>query len=332
MTSPTDTEAEDTSRAWAAGMWAVKLDEGGMSEAEISEWISWCERDQRNLAAFEEMQSLWSAATKYPPQASSTPKATRKSLSSWRRIVIAASIAAISTVAFSVFHRDRSPEVDRIPVGVGRVGTVETKMATNQKAILPDGSRVEVGARSVLDVDFSGGKRELKLREGQAYFQVEHDPDHPFVVEADLVRVVAIGTAFDVSRSLSEIAITVQEGTVKVFRINGDAHPVKAEAGYQLVFDKSTGKMRRSIVDPSVAMGWREGRLEFTGDKLDVVIASVNRYAPHRIVLQDPELGNLVFTGTVFVDSIDSSLDAMQQVFALQIQRTEHEVILTKRR
>ena len=109
------------------------------------------------------------------------------------------------------------------------------------------------------------------------------------------------------------------------------AEPMRAEAGYQLVLDTVTGAVRRSIVDPGMAVAWRAGRLEFAGDTLDVVIASVNRYTSRPIVLGDPALGKLTFTGTVFVDSIDASLDAMQQVFPLEVHRSEHEVILVER-
>ena len=49
------------------------------------------------------------------------------------------------------------------------------------------------------------------------------------------------------------------------------------------------------------------------------------------IALGDSSLGKLTFTGTVLVDSIDASLDAMQQVFPLEVHRSEHQVILIKR-
>ena len=78
--------------------------------------------------------------------------------------------------------------------------------------------------------------------------------------------------------------------------------------------DSSTGATRRSIVDPQMATAWRAGRLEFAGDSLATVIASVNRYSVRPIVLEDPALAQLTFTGTVFVDAIDASLDAMQQI------------------
>ena len=42
--------------------------------------------------------------------------------------------------------------------------------------------------------------------------------------------------------------------------------PVRATVGSQLVFDTATGTMRRSIVDPKMALAWRDGRLEFAGD------------------------------------------------------------------
>ena len=61
------------------------------------------------------------------------------------------------------------------------------------------------------------------------------------------------------------------------------------------------------------------------------MIASVNRYSVRPIVLEDPALAQLTFTGTVFVDAIDASLDAMQQVFPLRVQRAALEIVIVRR-
>jgi transmembrane sensor len=326
-------------RTAAAGEWLLRLNEQDVSEETLAQWIEWCDSDPRNLRAFEEAQSLWRAAARHPPEPEELARLMRPDDPAKRAgrgrvprpwLALAASVATLSVAGFLLLGRFGAPAVYGVRHATP-VDSVQTPLATNQQAILPDGSHVEIGARSVLDVDFTGAQRRMRLRDGQAFFRVKHDTQHPFVVEAGSVRVTAVGTAFDVRRSGAQVAVTVQEGVVEVANAAGDATPMRAEAGYQLALDTATGAVRRSIVDPQMALAWRAGRLEFAGDTLEVVIASVNRYASRPIVLGDPALGKLTFTGTVFVDSIDASLDAMQQVFPLEVHRSGHEVILLNR-
>lgn len=344
-TAPSGTtsfEPDDGLRQLAAGDWLIRLQEDDLCEAEMIEWVKWSEADPRNLQAFEQLQSLIrSAAVHTPPPAllaqlleePCQPESNPAVAPPVRRLrhlwpAIAATVAAFCVggwFAWSVIDAHRAG-----PLRAANVDTLATRTATNQSAILPDGSDVDIGARSVLDVDFAGKQRKLRLKEGQAFFRVTHDKDHPFVVNAGGIDVVAVGTAFDIRRSPAEVAVTVQEGAVNVIR-NSGGELVRVSAGYQVVFDTGNGSIRQAIVNPEAALAWREGRFEFTGDPLETVVASINRYSGKRIVIRDPQVGRLAFTGTIFIDSIDASLDALAEVFPVDVQRTEEEVMLKAR-
>jgi transmembrane sensor len=344
MSDSPPTERDDSRRTALAGEWLLRLNEEDVSEETLSQWIEWCDSDAKNIRAFEEIQSLWRAAGQNPPdprqlarlmRADPPVRPPRNGARLWFKpklsLTLAAATLVLGALAFLLIVEFGASWVAREVRHVGLIDSVQTRLATNQQAVLPDGSHVELAARSVLDVDFAGAQRRMRLRNGQAFFRVKHDVKHPFVVEAGEIRVTAVGTAFDVRKSGTQVAVTVQEGTVEVIDASRDAAPMRATAGYQLVLDIATGEKRRSLVDPEMALAWRSGRLEFAGDSLDVVIASVNRYSSRPIILGDPALGRLTFTGTVFVDSIDASLDAMQQVFPLDVHRSAHEIILVKR-
>ncbi len=325
MTESIRAASEEARRFGTAGDWLLRLQQDALTESELSEWIAWCESDPKNLAAFDELQALWHAAAEHP--------SARKADGVLRRQVLGARVplwlAAAASVAFvliaSVFVLGRGPQ--RVET-LAAVDSVQTPVATNQHALLPDGSHVEIGARTVVDVDFSETRRRLELRSGEAFFIVKHDTARPFVVEAGELEIVAVGTAFDVRRTGTETSVTVQEGVVEV---RGESLPaVQGRAGEQLLFRE--GQVRRSLVDPAMALAWRAGRLEFTGDSLVSVVANVNRYSPRPIVLADPALGDLSFTGTVFVSSIDAWLDGLQQVFPVVVDRdAEQEIRIAPR-
>jgi transmembrane sensor len=305
---------EQASRLDAAGHWLLELKQDALTERQLSEWIAWCEADPKNLAAFEELQALWLAAGEHlptrRPRSVSGKRVLQARIPLWT--ALAASIALVA-VASSFILRPR-PQPGQ---AITNVDLIQTPVAANRQTILPDGSHVEIGARTIVDVDFSAALRRLQLREGEAFFRVKHDQTRPFVVDAGELRIVAVGTAFNVRRSRGEVAVTVAEGIVEVS--GGSAPAIQAHPGEQLLF--RDGGVQRSLIDPGIALAWRAGRLEFTGDSLESVVANVNRYSQRPIVLADPTLAELTFTGTVFVNSIDSWLDGLQQVFPVVVDR-----------
>lgn len=317
-------------RLETAGHWLIRLQEDSLTEAEMAEWAEWCESDPQNLQAFEYLQSLWRVAGDHMPR-------RREAL--WHsRIPVWAALAAsilLTIIGGAVFLAGgkwwtESRIADR--------ELVQTPIATNRQAVLPDGSRIDLGARTAVTVNFEGPRRLLQLRDGEAFFQVKHDKTRPFVVEVEGLQIVAVGTAFNVRRTGATVAVTVQEGIVEVRKKPGDtrspapARAVQARAGEQLVFDSRSGEIQESLIDPAVALAWRSGRLEFTGDSLDAVVASVNRYSERPIVLGDPRLGELSFTGTVFFSSIDCWLNGLQQVFPITVNRSgSGEIVLNPR-
>src|SRR5205823_2531257 len=83
---------------------------------------------------------------------------------------------------------------------------------------LPDGSLIELNARSSVRVRFTSNERAVELFEGQALFRVAKDPARPFIVSSDGKRVRAVGTQFDVYRKKASTTVTVLEGRVTVGR------------------------------------------------------------------------------------------------------------------
>ena len=84
---------------------------------------------------------------------------------------------------------------------------------------LPDGSMAWLNAGSTLSYDRKLGveNRDVRL-EGEAFFVVMQDTQHPFTVEAKGTLIYVVGTSFNVKAYLEEdyLETTVVEGIVKV--------------------------------------------------------------------------------------------------------------------
>jgi len=357
-------DPERVKRLSEASNWLLRLQAAERSEANYDEWLRWCDGDPENLAAFETVLRRWQELDALKNDVSSrssetgrrdfnfaltpeqkaallaqqtqglmtagrrsgtavgTVKAARVTLA-W---AVAASVAVIALIFGAMRHeRERSAAPPR----------QVTATLTNRAATLPDGSKMILGAQSLVNMDFNGRRRELALSSGEAYFKVKHDETRPFVVQAGEVSVTAIGTAFDVRRNRNNVTVTVEEGTVEVrYASPGKRDTVwRAEAGHQLTY--STGLRTASLasIDPSLALTWRSGELAYLHEPLGAVVDDLNRYSARKIVIVDPEVAQIPFTGTAFAASPDGWLAGVEQAYPVDVtELASGEVILSARK
>lgn len=85
--------------------------------------------------------------------------------------------------------------------------------------VLPDGSKIILRAGSTLEYSFCvrDSFRTVVLN-GEAYFDVTHDPHHPFVIHTGKLKTTVLGTAFNIRawNEQDDMEISVTRGKVKV--------------------------------------------------------------------------------------------------------------------
>lgn len=330
-----------------AGEWLLRIQDPARTDADVDEWLRWCAADAENLAEFEKVQGDWRDLDALKASRRTEPvSGTRRSAdlpASCRRMprpkpsvrrasglryaaAIAACAGAIGIAA--VLIRDRQ--------GAGHAPQQIVATDMNRAATLPDGSRVILHPETILRVDYNSLQRSLDLVAGEAYFKVRHDQAHPFVVQVGDISVSDVGTAFDVRRESDRTTVTVEEGVV---RIAGDrwakeglpsAWPVKA--GYQFTYSENRRAVMMAHVDVASALHWRDDELAYVSEPLGSVVDDLNRYAAHKIVIKDPAISNLPFTGTAFPDSLADWLDAIEQAYPVEVRNTpDGTIVLTAR-
>lgn len=327
MTSNTDSsERTRLQRLDEASQWLLRMQDPKRSEEELAEWLRWIEADHENFPEFERLQRDW----KDLEVLRSASAETR-----WRptRLIwaLAAGVAALALV-FGTIHYQR--------------GTAEiparrqvTAAVTSRAATLPDGSRMILGVQSLVNMDFNGLRRQLDLSNGEAYFKVKYDKSRPFVVHAGEVSVTAVGTSFDVRRS-DKVTITVEEGTVEVRAVplvkdgrKGQAAVWRVEAGYQLTYSPRLRTATIASVNPIAELAWRNGELAYVRETLGAVVENLNRYSTRKIIIEDPAIARLLFTGTAFAASLDDWLAGVEQVYPISVKHTDgNDIILSSRR
>jgi transmembrane sensor len=338
-----------------ASEWLLRIDNPTRTEGDVNEWLRWCDEDPENLVVFEAFQRDWRDldALKVNAGAEKSVLASRGvnddlNLSAgqtqallqqeihsfsisrvrWRKLMVPVA-ACLALIALAIILLPREREVS-IPL------QQVAAMQTNRAATLPDGSRVILSAQTSINVDFNGSKRDLELSAGEAYFKVKHDRHHPFVVHAGDISVTAVGTAFDVRRESNGVTVTVEEGTVEiagnVLAKKGLPAMWRAEAGYQLTYSSQGRTAMITSVDTPNALDWRSGELAYVWEPLGTVIEDLNRYSKRKIIIQDPAIAELRFTGTVFTASLDDWLKAIEQAYPVRAENTSNgDIVLVAR-
>lgn len=84
--------------------------------------------------------------------------------------------------------------------------TIATEAGQKRTVILPDGSRAILNANSTLvyDAAWSGETARRVELEGEAFFDITHDPAHPFYVKTSRLEVKVLGTAFNVKSNQAQ--------------------------------------------------------------------------------------------------------------------------------
>lgn len=353
-----------------AADWFIRMRAADASVEDLAAWLGWMDADPAHRAAFDRVQVIWRLVGAVEPMASPAQDATPASSDpdaipvappgqaarhpgdpvrapgvagarsrsgargKPRRVPlrwIAAGLAA--SIAGAAMLPGMSPYFSRgwyaITHSAGQ--HIASEHALPRAVVLPDGSQVQLGADTGVQLRFTPKQRLIEAGEGEVFYRVKHDVHRPFVVRAGEVTVTAVGTAFVVRREAGAVSVMVVEGAVDVDTAETRSR-LRAAAGERVSFDlgrivdhKSTSDEGRTPID------WMPGRLLFHDEPLRVVVASLNRYAPKPIVLADPDMAELRFTGTVFEGRTQDWVDAAERLFPLRAEERADHIALVRR-
>jgi len=267
--------------------WHVRL-EGGNDET-WEAFADWIAQDPRHAEAYDRVEALdnriepllAALSEERPPNHVEPLPTPRRRYLLWTGGALAASIAAMLLLT---------------PSSTSTPYEVATAAGEQRQVRLDEGTDIALNGSTklVLDRDFP---RMATLVEGQALFRVRHDDHRPFVLAVGEVRIVDLGTIFDVTREKGQIRVAVSEGKVE-YRASGTT--VALVAGQSLV--AVDGDAVRVSDTPIEAVGsWKNRRYLYSGAPLSRVAADLSR-ALGISVRVDPPLAARPFSGNLQIE------------------------------
>lgn len=294
-----------------AAAWHSRLGEPSVSTQTIKDFFAW-RASPENAEAYRRCEQAWGESRKLagaPAMQNALEEALsrspRSTVLSRRRVMTGLiGVSAAVLVGFGAWAWHQSRTVFATSVGEQRL------------VQLTDGSSVRLDTDSRIRVRFDGQRRAIDLEGGQALFNVAHDADRPFVVQAGSARVTAVGTVFDVRREGEDARVTLVSGIVEV---TGGAMTRRIEPGQQARVTPRGTQARP--VDAQVETSWTEGRIVFRDTPLSVAVAEVNRYLTAKVELQAADKAGALVNGVFRTGDRDAFVSTASQVFDLQASR-----------
>lgn len=321
--------------AQAAARWLAceDLDQSPHREA----FAQWLDEGQDNRDAWLKAHQMWdvfddaddsdliAAMARAARQAAPEPVARPL----WPRAVAAClALAVVSATLFAGVQQgwfDHSPKPVQVTSAAPSLfasGRADYVTGAGQKSVvdLPDGTRVTLDADSALDVVFANGRRDVRLLNGQAFFDVAHDRAHPFAVQAGGRVVTALGTQFDVRLTSEAVRVVLVEGSVSVASALGRPSEPSVRLQPGQVFAASKGAVGEvSPANLDEALAWKQGVVEFRDQPLSEAVDVLNRYTRAKIVVRDPKVAALRITGAFKTGDIKRFGRSVSQVLPVRM-------------
>ncbi len=322
-----------------AAEWFIRLQDEAISDTCYKEWQEWLASSHENRNAFERAEKCWDILdniAELPTITAITEKndiSNVRKLNPLRRIMpMVGSIAAAVTIIFSagLFYQQNylsAPETT----------TYQTARAEHKLITLDDGSKINLAARSIVNVNYTDKERNITLVRGEAVFDVAKNKHRPFIVKTRKGTATAVGTKFNIHSSDLNVTVTVLEGIVEVNPITDNnslsAKPLpqyltRITAGEAISYEDNghISEVIKSNID--VATSWEKGLLVRVDTPLSSVIEDVNRYSSREIIIGDAALNDIRFTGTVLNDGIDNWLRGLSVAYPIKVLDSGHDAIL----
>lgn len=211
--------------------------------------------------------------------------------------------------------------------------TVATRVAETKVVALNDGSKITVGGKSSIEAFTDPKARRVRLEEGQAFFEVAHDPAHPFVVVAGDAEITVRGTKFDVKRIGNDVKVNVLEGRVEVRRrgvltfLTAGSPDAVLTAGQASELAPSSDAFAKAAPASTSAGEWRTGRLYYADAPLSDIVADARRYANARIDLSS-EVSGLSLTVSYRAGDIEGLSDSIEAALPVRVERRNDGLII----
>ena len=347
----------------------LKCLQGEATELEQQQVWYWL-KDEANFAKYQKLRDTWIASGVIQRNSSFEIerryqkvqarihekiqlKPTFQLFSKWSTIWKIAAVFLIAFVLGSLVTQFTS--LDTFTSSGKNQYKIEAPMGAIIKMSLADGTKVWLNAGSKLTYSNAYNVKNRKVSlVGEGYFEVAKNKKIPFYVDANGVKVKAVGTAFNVKAYPDEkrVEATLVEGIIDITDGNQtyrlaprqkasiirnlpqliDNTNSSGSGDLQQVNKKDINTVDVVIsknINTDIYTSWIRNRWIFEREKLSDFTKILERRYDVRIYVMDPKLNDYKITGSIEQQTLEQLLNAVRLTVPIKYRITNKEVILT---
>ena len=185
------------------------------------------------------------------------------------------------------------------------------------QVVLADGTKVWLNSASrlIYPQSFMGKERRVVLS-GEAFFDVAHDAERPFIVETSRMNVKVLGTRFNVNDydDNEEVSTTLVNGSVEI--VSGDQQVFRLVPGEQ-AYGKEN-ELEKREVNVRLYTSWIDGKFLFNNTELEEIAKQISRWYDVEIFFSSENVKKVRFTGAIVkfkpLDDLVRMIESTSQV------------------
>ncbi|MBK4993741.1 FecR family protein [Pseudomonas sp. S37] len=289
--------------------WMVRLRSGRDAARQQAQFQQWLAQDPANALAWEQMQRGLGNHYEVVRRAPAALRDTLLQPEVGRRDVLRG-LAGLGMLGSGLWFAARSDS--------GRALTADLRTGTGERRSLrlADGSRLTLNAGSAVDLDFTGGRRLLRLYRGGLVVQVAADPARPFIVRSEQGDARALGTRFLVEQLVDATRVVVLEHAVRTSLFSGAVLDL-AQGQAALLH---SGHIELLAAGQGYRADWLEGRLSVLDEPLAAVVDALRPYRSG-LIRVSPQVRHLRVQGVFPLDDSERTLAALEETMPIRIAR-----------
>ncbi len=204
-----------------------------------------------------------------------------------------------------------------------------TPLGGHEVLSLRDGSTIELNTNTAVRIDAS--QRSAILERGEAYFQITHDAEHPFVLKASGHVVTDLGTKFLVRSAGSELTVSLVEGMARIEAATQPSQRALLTPGDVAITrgDKIDVRKKQPVIVEE-GLGWRHGVIVFDNTTLADAAAEFNRYNEVKLVVADPQIARMKIGATFPARDVERFARAAHVLLGVRVSKKGNEVLITR--
>lgn len=196
------------------------------------------------------------------------------------------------------------------------------------KVILSDGTHVWINENSEISfpAEFRGDTREIELV-GEAYFEVAHNPNIPFIVKSqNNSKIKVLGTKFNISTKEDKTYTTLVEGSVEV---QSNDKKIVIKPSEQAVVTAGNSVIEVSDVDTNLFVAWKDGKYAFKDEKISTIMEKISKWYNVTVEYDNNKITpNLELSGSLRkYDTFTEVIEVMEATGLIEIKVKEIDII-----